>query len=127
MFKNVTYRPTVYKSGVNAVQFGKIFWHTPKFLLFYKENLMTSIFQTPRLLPDFAPVKNTLGKNFWFSSEVKDIPRNSQTDQYLTDFTFSTFDLDLFSCYLQPLSYYRHVVINRSAFHMFRKISVRAS
>ena len=64
MFQNFTYRPTVYKSGVNAVQFGKIFWHTPKTLLFYKENLMTSIFQTPRLLPDFAPLKEHIGSEF---------------------------------------------------------------
>ena len=72
MFQNVAYWPTVYKSGVNVVQFGKRFWHTPNFLLFYKENLMTGISQTPRLLPDFAPLRNTtLCKNSWFSSETK--------------------------------------------------------
>ena len=64
IFQKAAHRPTVYTTGVNAVQFGKIFWHTPKTLLFYKENLMTSIFQTPRLLPDFAPLaKEHIGKN----------------------------------------------------------------
>ena len=105
MFQNVAHRPTVYKTGINAVQFGKIFWHTPKTLLFYKETLMTSIFQTPRLLPDFAPLRNTLGQNFLFGSEVKDIPRNSQTDQYLSDFTL----LILISIYF--LIIYSHFLI----------------
>ena len=85
MLQNVAYRPTVYKTGVNAVQFGKIFWHTPKTLLFYKENLMTSIFQTPRLLPDFAPLRNTVGKKIF-----QKYSKNLYVDQYQLYSTFQT-------------------------------------
>ena len=61
----------MFLSRANAVQFGKIFWLTLPTLLFYEENLMAGIFQTPWLLRRTlqAHIRITVTQNVPISSQ----------------------------------------------------------